>query len=66
MIIFKTIVVTLFGQDKSDVANISLFFRVNYYLDEELRQKIGGEKFDSLCYWLNYGKLGGQKLESPC
>ena len=49
MIIFKTIVVTLFGQN----------FRVNYYSDEELQQKIGGEKFDPMCYRLIYGKIGG-------
>ena len=49
MIIFKTIVVTLFGQNKSDVTNIFIF-SVNCYLDEELRQKIGGEKFDSMWY----------------
>ena len=48
MIIFKMIVVTLFGQNKSDVTNIFIF-RVNYYSDEELWQKIGGEKFDSMC-----------------
>ena len=39
---------TLFGQNKSDVTNIFV---------EELRQKIGGEKFDSSCYWQNYGKI---------
>ena len=62
MIVFKMIVVTLFGQNKSYE---TLFSRVNCYSDKELPQEIGGKKFDSMCYQKNYDQIGGRKLEPP-
>ena len=35
-------------------------------MDKELRQKIGGEKFDSMCYRKNYGKIGGLNYVEKC